>query len=320
MTALGDYLKGRGFAVNDSDVPLGRESAWDRVEWIIVHHTADTCDPAQADARARYIKTADGRYPPLAQIMLGRNGKVYVCCRPRDGQAEPGRASHAGEGSYPGIPTDAANQVALGVEVQCSGKHSLAHHADTYAVLLDLLTALQDRYDVPVDHVIGHKEYSSTGKIDPRDDMDELRADVGAGKDDPVEYLSLGMDAGNPLPLPVDTWTLVTWPNEFDDDWKGHAPGYGRVDLPAKGLVWGGVVLAADVALDARVSRGPAADGPGSATRLSGTSAPPGVFVLSVPPALAADQALWVEVRPHSDDGHLIDAALRLVHADRKGH
>jgi hypothetical protein len=221
MTTLGDYLRDEGFKVNESNVPSGRDAAWDRVKWIFVHHTADSCDPKQAASRASYIKTASGRYPPLAQLMLGRDQVVYVCCKPRSGDHEPGRASHAGEGDYPGIPTDRGNEVALGVEVQCSGAHKISTHADSYASLIELAASLCRRYGLSSDKVIGHKEYSSTGKIDPRDSMDAIRADVRqalAGDDGEMKHTIAVTDLDQPLVLAAGATGFVDFRDVDEDD------------------------------------------------------------------------------------------------------
>jgi len=174
---IGAFLRTQGFAVDDHPV-VGRSTPWDRVRWIVVHHTVSACDPADEADEAAYLKTASGRFPPLAQLMLGQSGTVWVLCQQRPGQNEPGRASHAGKGSLAGIRRECANQVALGIEVQCAGTHPLATHPHQYDVLIRLVAALCRRYGIGAAKVIGHKEWSSEGKVDPRDDMATIRADV----------------------------------------------------------------------------------------------------------------------------------------------
>jgi hypothetical protein len=180
MTTLGAWLKGQGFSVDDENVPLGRESEWHGVDFLLVHHTVSDCDGSE-ESIADYCKYgASGTYPPLCQIVLGHSGKAWITCQQRSGQAEPGRASHAGSGNGYGVPTDSMNAYSLGIECQCDGSHKLATHGTQYTALIRLLAALSRRYDVPIDHIIGHKEWSSTGKVDPKDDMDDIRADVAA--------------------------------------------------------------------------------------------------------------------------------------------
>lgn len=246
MTTLGDYLKGKGFRVDDSNVPYGRDTTWDKVKWIFVHHTASTCDASKEASDANYIKTASGRYPPLAQIMLGQSGKVWMCSKQRSGQAEPGRASHAGEGVYPGIPRDCGNQMSLGIEVQCSGAHPLANHKDQYAVLIDLIADLCTRFKLDSTKVIGHKEYSSTGKIDPRDNMNAIRADVkakmgsgssggstpGSEEDTLLSVLSLKTSADQTIPI-APSWNNIDWESEGNDSANWHSDGSPSIKPPS---------------------------------------------------------------------------------------
>lgn len=178
MTTLGSWLKGQGFTVDDNNVPYGRESTWRKVEFLMVHHTASDCD-ASEQGIADYCKTK-GQAPPLCQIVLGHSGKVWMTCKERSGQTDPGRASHAGAGSGYGIPNNTMNERCLGIEVQCIGTHALVTHSTQYNTLLKLLASLSQKYKVPVKNIIGHKEWSDTGKVDPRDDMNKIRADVQA--------------------------------------------------------------------------------------------------------------------------------------------
>lgn len=178
MTTLGSWLKGQGFTVDDNNVPYGRESTWRGVDFLMVHHTVSDCDGSE-QSMADYCRYGgSGTYPPLCQIMLGHSGKVWMTCKERSGQADPGRASHAGSGSGYGIPNDTMNERCLGIECQCDGTHKIATHTTQYTALIRLLAALCRKYDVPVKNVIGHKEWSSTGKVDPKDDMNVIRADV----------------------------------------------------------------------------------------------------------------------------------------------
>jgi hypothetical protein len=178
-STLGRWLKEQEFTVEDDDVPLGRESEWQRVNFLMVHHTVSPDNGSESDIANYCRKGGSGTYPPLCQIMLGQSGTVWMTCRERDGQADPGRASHAGSGSGYGVPDDTMNEQALGIEVQCDGTHPLSTHTHQYNVLIQLLAALCVRYElVPLDAIIGHKEWSTTGKVDPLDDMDTIRMDV----------------------------------------------------------------------------------------------------------------------------------------------
>jgi hypothetical protein len=78
------------------------------------------------------------------------------------------------------VPDDKMNEVSLGIEFLCPGDKPLSAYPKMYEVGMRLLADLRQRYAVPSENVIGHKEWSSTGKKDPLDDMDKIRADVDA--------------------------------------------------------------------------------------------------------------------------------------------
>lgn len=176
MSSLGQWLRGQGFVVDDNPVP-GRQTTWTGVRTIMVHHTAGNESPANEANEARFARTG-GSSPPLYHIVVGVSGRVWMICQQRSGQPEPGRASHAGEGGPAwGMPRDRANEMSLGVSMQCNGSHPLSTHRDAYQILVRLLAALCNRYGLTPAAILGHKEWTPR-KIDPRDDMAVLRADV----------------------------------------------------------------------------------------------------------------------------------------------
>lgn len=116
---------------------------------------------------------------PLTQLMLGRTGIVYVLAA--------GVCNHAGAGSAAGIPRDTGNHYFIGIEMESSGIAPADWTEDQLRVAPYLGAALELSY---LQHLppelraqIGHKEYSSQGKIDPFQwpgDMDGLRAQINA--------------------------------------------------------------------------------------------------------------------------------------------
>jgi N-acetylmuramoyl-L-alanine amidase CwlA len=173
MTTLGDYLKSEGFIVNDTNVPPGRNTTWDKPKFIVVHHTAGSETTAGEANTAAYIRGGTN-ISPLSQLMLGVSKTVWICSQQRSGQAEPGRASHAGQGKGYGVPDNRMNEVSVGIEVQASGKKPLKDYPH-YDTLIKLIASLCKRWNIKVENVIGHKEWSNTGKIDPLDNMDDIR-------------------------------------------------------------------------------------------------------------------------------------------------
>lgn len=116
---------------------------------------------------------------PLCQIVLGRSGTVYLVAA--------GVGNHAGVGSAAGIPVNTGNHYFIGIEMESSGIAPFDWTADQIRVAPYLGAALELSYlmHLPADMRIqlGHKEYSSQGKIDPAGwpgDMNGLRSQINA--------------------------------------------------------------------------------------------------------------------------------------------
>ena len=182
LEAYVEFLRSWGLKVKVVHKPA-RPGAWGAVRALLLHHTGDTCDVDRVDDCLRVVRDgragADPVPGPLAQEFVGQDGVVYVVAAPRPGQLAPGRANHAGKGRYPrlGIPLNDGNHWTSGTEVQCSGAHPLSRHPEVYRVAVRLQAAKCAWYGLDADAVIGHKEYTDR-KIDPRDDMDDVRRDV----------------------------------------------------------------------------------------------------------------------------------------------
>jgi hypothetical protein len=187
VSQLGQVLQAAGFVVDDHPV-RGRPTLWRGVRYVTLHHYAGSEDPDAGPREAYYLRWG-GLHPPNAHLYVDLTGKVWVIAQALPGQPEPGRATHMGEGQYPGIPRDQGNAMCLGIEVQCDGSHPLATHATSWPVVLRLMATLLDEYRLPTDNLIGHKEYAgqAQGKIDPIDDMDQVRDLVQQQRDTPTQ-------------------------------------------------------------------------------------------------------------------------------------
>lgn len=127
---------------------------FDVIQGVFGHHTGTDKDIPH------YI----ANHPDLglcSQIHLNRDGTAVIC--------GAGIAYHAGRGEYPGWPTNAANQVAIGIEAASSGTSPWpAEQLDAYyrtcAAILWYLGK-----DATTATLLGHKEYSgrAQGKWDP---------------------------------------------------------------------------------------------------------------------------------------------------------
>lgn len=152
------------------------------IRGVLWHHTA-TGRGAYATSNAPTLQmTINGRSDlagPLCNITFGRDGTVYLVAA--------GVANHAGRGSAPGFPKDTGNHYLIGIEMESSGVAPWDWTADQIRIAPYLGAALEKAYlqGIPADLrlQLGHKEYSSEGKIDPSGwpgDMNGLRASINA--------------------------------------------------------------------------------------------------------------------------------------------
>lgn len=145
-----------------------------KVEFILCHHTA-TQQPGNAPSL--WI-VRDGRPDvsgPLSQLVLGRDGTVYVVAA--------GKANHAGKGVWNKM-TDVGNMHSIGIEAENNGlsqikpKQGEPWTEKMMVAYAKLVAALLDYLNLGIDRCVGHKEYAPTRKIDPSFDMKAFRKRV----------------------------------------------------------------------------------------------------------------------------------------------
>lgn len=137
------------------------------------HHTA-TAESAFAYADCPSLNVLINGHStlpgPLCNIAFGRSGTVYVVAA--------GVANHAGPGSIGGAYANIGNHVLIGNEMESSGIRNDWTPAQI-RIMPYVAAALERGYGGADFIQIGHKEYSSMGKIDPAYiDMDAMRATV----------------------------------------------------------------------------------------------------------------------------------------------
>lgn len=176
MTMLTDLA----VAVRKSGLPVTEVSGWksrstvrgglsSRPKGILVHHTA-TSAKAKGDYPSLGI-VKNGRSDlrgPLAQLGLGRSGRVYVIAA--------GKASHSGRVDR----VVSSNPYCIGIEAEHSGYGPWP--AAQYRAYVRLVAALCAHYGIPVSNVRGHKEAAVPygRKPDPNFSMVQFRRDVSA--------------------------------------------------------------------------------------------------------------------------------------------
>lgn len=133
---------------------------------VVAHHTGN---PPPGN-NPGYI----ANHPTLglcSQLHLARNGTFTVC--------GVGIAYHAGAGAYPGLPTNNANGVTIGIEAENNGTEGWS--PAQYSAYVRGVAAILTKLGKGAGNVIGHKEWAGAaqGKWDPGGmDMNRFRADV----------------------------------------------------------------------------------------------------------------------------------------------
>lgn len=138
---------------------------------VLAHHTASR-DDSRRYAEWLALTGRSDLPAPLCQLALSRKGVVYVCAA--------GRANHAGKAKASGpMPLGDGNELYIGIEAFNDGYEGWT--AKQYNAYVRLCAALCRHYGWPATHVRGHKETSTTGKIDPgKMDMRKFRTKIGA--------------------------------------------------------------------------------------------------------------------------------------------
>ena len=176
-TFLPDVLK--AFGVEVKELPnwkLWGMGDFTTIWGVMVHHTGANNTSAQYIARNPGLSNALS-----SQIHLSRTGVATLC--------GAGIAWHAGRGDYPGLPTNDANRLTIGIEAQGDGQTWPAEQLDAY---YRTVAAILWFLDLPVSRCIAHHEWAgrAQGKWDPGEngrpmDMSKFRAGVKKYLDNP---------------------------------------------------------------------------------------------------------------------------------------
>jgi len=260
LSNLAKVLRAAGLTVVESPGWATRGYAGQdliEVRGILWHHTA-TNRAAYAKSNAPTLAMClNGRPdlpPPLCNIVFARDGTVHL--------AAAGVANHAGAGSAPGIPKDMGNHYLIGIEMESSGIAPWDWTADQIRVAPHLGAALERAYLSGLPEAqrlqLGHKEYSSQGKIDPAGwpgDMDGLRGAINAvlngsaaiapqsstvtptaKKESEVpDYTRISTPENHRRLAAGKTWTLVDATNKANQNFAVLGLGHYDVDLFLQG-------------------------------------------------------------------------------------
>lgn len=170
---LPDVLRGAGMTCNIWPGAFNRGHGDFRTIWgVMAHHTGSN-PPSNNPG---YI----AQHPQLglaSQLHLSRSG-IWTLCG-------VGIAWHAGNGSYPGIATNNANAVTIGIEAENNGTEGWSRAQ--YGAYVRGIAAILNRLGLPSSRCIGHKEWAgrSQGKWDPGGiDMNAFRRDIATAQAD----------------------------------------------------------------------------------------------------------------------------------------
>lgn len=172
---MGVFLTDLADACRASGLPVVEQSGWrtrghgpllGRPRAVVVHHTAG---PKTGEAPSlRVVRDGRSDLPgPLAQLVLGRSGTVYVVAA--------GLAYHAGAVFSPATQ---GNGWSIGIEAEHDGVS--AWPQVQYDAYVRLCAALCRWYGLGPDRVLGHKEVAKPAgrKSDPNFDCAAFRAAV----------------------------------------------------------------------------------------------------------------------------------------------
>ncbi|MGC4804846.1 peptidoglycan recognition protein family protein [Micromonospora sp. DT233] len=170
---LADVLRGAGVTVVEHGNWLGRVAGSSFAPiGVLWHHTAATSSAANPHPALNICINGRSDLPgPLCQALVDYHGVFHVI--------SGGRANHAGtsRGSGP-IPAGDGNTLMVGWEIDYNGVNQEMTSAQYSASVLATAAVLR-RLGRDASHARGHRETSTSGKIDPSFiNLDSMRADV----------------------------------------------------------------------------------------------------------------------------------------------
>lgn len=206
-TFLPELLRAWGLTVRELDGWRDRgEGDFTEIIGVMCHHTAG------ANTSAQYIAVNPGLGNGLSsQMHLARDGVVTLC--------GAGVAWHGGE-DEPRTPEWAKGEVKiatrhenkwqsvgnakmLGIEAVNAGDGTQPWPEVQLAAYVTICAALSWYLGFPVEHVIGHKEYAPSRKIDPNFDMGSFRERVRKRRANPPTATPAPSAPATPTPAPV---------------------------------------------------------------------------------------------------------------------
>jgi N-acetylmuramoyl-L-alanine amidase len=165
LTDLADVLRGAGLSVVEvigweTRGRSGNSPYQDGRPWCVMwHHTASAGD-GEWDADYCTFGSPDA---PLTNLVIGRDGIVYVCAAGPTNTNGKGQSLGFSSGT---VPADSMNTYALGVEISGDGV-GMAYPAVQIDACFAVSLAVSEAYGLAPDDAAGHVDYAVGRKIDP---------------------------------------------------------------------------------------------------------------------------------------------------------
>jgi hypothetical protein len=208
-----DGWKTRGGLIDGWGLPLDP-----RV--VICHHTAESASSYPAGGLRVVTYGREGLAGPIANYYLSRDAIVYVVASGVSNNAGTGNARVAG---YPGWY---GNGKTIGIEAADDGSGD-PYPPAMYDAYVTLCAAICQHEGWPAGRVLGHKEWSTTGKPDPTFDMPEFRAEVAGMLIDQEDDMPIRTSLGKTQPqsLAWGRFVEILWDAEHADPSNAHRDG-----------------------------------------------------------------------------------------------
>ncbi|MYR28622.1 MULTISPECIES: N-acetylmuramoyl-L-alanine amidase [unclassified Streptomyces] len=267
--------------------------AWGPVNGVLIHHTAGTSSAALV-----YGGRAD--LPgPLAHTHLAKSGVATMM--------SAGRANHAGKAaknSFDAVVAEAAthpkpsastgtvdgNTHFYGIEIENLGNGRDPYPAVQYEAAVRWAAAICRAHGWGANSVVGHKETSVEGKIDPSFDMNTFRRDVAARLAGPASAKPPKTTTPS-TPTEEDPMAGITKADIYDAVWKtDKVPAPDTSTTIKTNPTWAPVSVLRDIANNVRAIRAAEAGQTAAITALAklvGTGVDTAAVVSAVEAAIA---------------------------------
>ncbi len=195
---------------------------------VLWHHTAATSSASNPHPALNVCINGRSDLPgPLCHAVVDYNGKFHVI--------SGGRSNHAGKARASGpIPAGDGNTMMVGWEIDYNGTSQRMTTAQ-YNNSLKATAAVLRRLGRSASYARGHRETSTTGKIDPSFiDLSTMRADVAKLLSPPTTAWTYTVDNANADRFTASSnWGISSYsPQRVGTDYRYTDP------LPASDAVW----------------------------------------------------------------------------------